>query len=66
MKQKMHVNCTIDEINKWTENQKMIINPKKTKTVIFNFTDYYQFTTRLKLNKEIVEVLWSRITSGGI
>ena len=31
----------LDEINKWTENQKMMINGKKTKTVIFNFTDNY-------------------------
>ena len=35
----------------------MLINEKKTKCLIFNFTDNYQFTTRLKLNDEIVEVL---------
>ena len=35
----------------------MMINGKKTKTVIFNFTDNYQFNTRLKLNNEIVEVI---------
>ena len=35
----------------------MMINGKKTKTFTFNFTDNYQFNTRLKLNNEIVEVI---------
>ena len=35
----------------------MLINGKKTKCLIFNFTQNYQFTTRLMLNDEIVEVL---------
>jgi hypothetical protein len=35
----------------------MLINQKKTKTIIFNFTDNYQFTTRLQLNGESVEVV---------
>ena len=37
--------------------QKMLINQKKTKTMIFNFTDNYQFTTRLSLNQENIEVV---------
>ena len=56
----------LDEINKWTKNQKMLINGKKTKTVIFNFTDNYQFTTRLKLNDQIVEVIDSTKLLGTI
>jgi hypothetical protein len=47
----------LNEINLWTENQKMIINGKKTKTMIFNFTDNHKFTTRLKLKEENVEVI---------
>ena len=52
-----------NKINKWTENQKMVINTKKTETKIFNFTEDFQFTTRLKLkcqniteieNKEVI------------
>ena len=35
----------------------MVINGKKTKSMIFNFTDNYAFTTRLELNNEIVEVI---------
>ena len=47
----------LDDINEWTKQQKMLINEKKTKTLIFNLTDKYQFTTRLSLNKETVEVI---------
>jgi hypothetical protein len=35
----------------------MQINEKKTKTMLFNFTDKYQFTTRLQLNNQTVEVI---------
>ena len=47
----------IETIQNWTENQKMILNQKKTKVMIFNYTDNYQFTTRLKLNNENIEVV---------
>ena len=29
----------VNNINKWTNNQKMILNEKKTKVMIFNFMD---------------------------
>ena len=35
----------------------MILNQKKTKVIIFNFTDKYKFTTRLQLNNENIEVV---------
>ena len=35
----------------------MIINQKKTKNMIFNFTNKHKFTTRLEVNKENVEVI---------
>ena len=41
----------------WTGKQKMILNQKKTKVMIFNFTDNYQFTTRLEMNSENLEVV---------
>ena len=47
----------LDEINKWTINQKMLINNKKTKAMIVNFTNNHQFTTRLKLNNMNIEVV---------
>ena len=47
----------LNTINEWTEENKMIINEKKTKTMIFNFTNDYKFTTRLQLKNENVEVI---------
>ena len=47
----------LDQINEWTVNQKMMLNEKKTKNLFFNFTDKYQFSTRILLNDEIVETL---------
>ena len=44
-------------INEWTENQKMIISEKKTKAMIFNFTDNHQFTTRLDLKGHNIEMV---------
>ena len=35
----------------------MILNEKKTKNLIFNFTDKYQFATRLVVNGERVETI---------
>ena len=47
----------INEIESWTQNQKMKINTSKTKIMIFNYTNNYQFSTRLKLNNEILETI---------
>ena len=44
-------------IKEWTEKQRMILNQKKTKAMIFNFTEDYQFSTRLNLNGENLEVV---------
>ena len=56
----------LEEINKWTTKQKMVINEKKTKSLIFNFTEKYQFSTRLTLNDERIEVLESTKLLGTI
>ena len=48
----------LQQLDEWTENHKMVISEKKTKAMIFNFTDNYQFSTRLQLkgrNTEIVD-----------
>ena len=47
----------LDVINLWTQEQKMKINQSKTKSMIINFTNKYQFNTRLKLNNEIIETV---------
>ena len=47
----------LQKIKEWTDNQKMVLNQKKTKVMLFNFTDNYKFTTRLELNSENIEVV---------
>ena len=47
----------IYEITKWTENQQMIISEKKTKAMVVNFTEKYQFHTRLHLKGQNIEVV---------
>ena len=44
-------------INQWTEKQKMVISEKKTKAMLFNFTEKYQFTTRLELKGTNIEIV---------
>ena len=46
----------LETIEKWTEDKKMVINSKKTKAMIFNFSDK-QFSTRLKLGNENIEII---------
>ena len=56
----------LNEINDWTLNQKMMINEKKSKTIIFNYTKNYQFTTRLTINDKPLEVIDSTRLLGTI
>ena len=46
----------LNTINEWIENQKMLVNEKKTKAMIFNYTKNYQFTTRLTINYKDIDV----------
>ena len=47
----------LDQINKWTDDHKMVILEKKTKAMIFNFTDNYKFTTRIGLKGRNIEIV---------
>ena len=47
----------IEKISEWTKNQQMVISEKKTKAMIINFTQNYQFQTRLKLNETNIQVV---------
>ena len=49
----------LDSISKWTKNQKMVLNEKKTKAMIINFTEKHQFSTRLKLNSNNIDIVES-------
>ena len=44
----------------------MMVNEKKTKTMIFNYTNNYQFTTRLSINDKPIEVINSTRLLGTI
>ena len=56
----------LDWISDWTNKQKMMINGKKTKCMVFNFTDKYQFTPRLSIDGELLEVIDSTRLLGTI
>ena len=47
----------LEQIKEWTDQQKMILNLKKTKCMVFNFTENYQFGTRLQLKDENLEIV---------
>ena len=47
----------LNKINKWTEDHKMVINLKKMKAMVFNFTNNHQFTTHLQLKGENIEIV---------
>ena len=47
----------LNQINAWTEEKKMMVNEKKTKCMIFNYTEKHQFTTRLRMNNQPIEVI---------
>ena len=56
----------LNQINDWTQNKKMKVNVNKTKTMIFNYTDKYQFTTRLAMENRPIEVIKSTKLLGTI
>jgi hypothetical protein len=43
--------------DRWSEENKMKLNVKKSNLMIFNYTNNYQFGTNLKLNDKTIEVL---------
>ena len=53
LKSQEHLNV----INDWTKKKKMKINEKKTKNMIFNFTKKFQFTTKLAVNNQPIEIV---------
>ena len=50
----------LNQINEWTQKNKMLINEKKCNSMIFNFTNLHQFTTRMKLNDQNIEIIDSK------
>ena len=47
----------LDKICKWTSNNKMVLNRKKSKAMIFNFTRDHQFTSRTTMENVNIDVI---------
>ena len=54
---KLQSQYQLEQINQWTKERKMKLNIKKTKTMLFNFSKKYQFTTELNLKNENIEMV---------
>ena len=52
---KYNSQAILNNVAEWTETKKMKLNEEKTKFMIFNFTNNYQFDTRLFLNGKNIE-----------
>ena len=46
-----------DQICKWTQENKMKLNPDKSKVMLFNFTKKYQFAVRLFMDEKLLEIV---------
>ena len=47
----------LHEMDKWSKEHEMVISKKKTKAMLFNFTQNYQFSTRLQLGDQNIEIV---------
>ena len=47
----------MNQINKWTEENLMLLNEKKTKSIIFNFSKKHKFTTDIMLKNQRIEIV---------
>ena len=47
----------LQNISRWTKENKMELNTSKSKVMIFNFTKEFQVSSRLELKKEGVEII---------
>ena len=49
--------ANLNKISEWTLNNKMLLNTSKTKTMNFNFTNTYQFSSRLSVDNDVLETI---------
>ena len=47
----------VKSINDWTSKQKMKLNSSKTKYMVINYTNNYQFNTRITLNDSVLDCI---------
>ena len=48
---------SLNTLQKWTSDNLQKMNPKKSNVIIFNFTEDYQFATRLYLENKLLETV---------
>ena len=47
----------INNINGWTQENKMLLNQKKSNGMIFNFCKDFKFTTRIQIENQTMEIV---------
>ena len=47
----------LNQIEAWTDRNKMKLNVEKSKVMVFNFTEQYQFATRLYLEDRLLDTI---------
>ena len=47
----------LNNIQAWTDRNKMKLNECKTKVMVFNYSNNYQFATRLQVNNTVLETV---------
>ena len=53
--QNIHTQDYLNDIKQWTDEHLMKVNPAKSKFMVVNFTQNYQFNTRLLLDGKLME-----------
>ena len=56
----------LDQLENWTTENKMKMNVEKSKLMVFNFTEDYQFSSRLYLEDNLLEIIPSTRLLGTI
>ena len=56
----------LDQLENWTAENKMKLNIEKSKLMVFNFTEDYQFSSRLYLEDNLLEIITSTRLLGTI
>ena len=54
---KLKSQSQLESINEWTKSKKMKLNIRKTKNMLFNFNKKHQFSTKLSLMNEDIEMV---------
>ena len=53
----LQTQSNLNKISQWTLQNKMLLNTAKTKTMNFNFTNKYHFSSRLAINNDVLETI---------